>query len=57
MILNACTLNKTMVDEKVCKECKNCFCRHAGEPTTAEKLDAGTYGTRAYWEGEKDESI
>ena len=54
MILNACVRDKKMVDENVCKECSYKKCRHAGEPTTAERLDVYTYGTREYWEGECD---
>ena len=57
MILNACTLQHKMVDEKICKECQVKTCRHAGEPTTKERLDMATYGTKAYWDGEKDEAI
>ena len=55
MILNACVRDNKMVDEKICKDCTNKNCRHAGQPTTAERLDMATYGTREYWEGEKDE--
>ena len=55
MILNACVKQDKMIDEQVCKECKlETNCRHKGEPTTAERLDIATYGTREYWEGEKD---
>jgi hypothetical protein len=54
MILNACVKNNKMVDEKICKNCNDKNCRHAGELTTAEKLDMSIYGTREYWEGEKD---
>ena len=57
MILNACIKNNTMVDENVCKQCKDKNCSHAGEPTTSERLDPYTYGTVNYWAGEKDESI
>lgn len=39
MILNACVKAKTMVDETICKSCKDRYCRHAGEPTTHERLD------------------
>ena len=55
MILNACIYSHKMVDEKICKTCQ-LNCRHAGEPTTAERLDAATYGTAEYWAGEKDEA-
>ena len=57
MILNACTKSKTMVDENTCKNCKAKDCRHAGEPTTKERLDMATYGTHEYWAGEKDEDV
>ncbi|SDF62509.1 hypothetical protein SPACI_040310 [Sporomusa acidovorans DSM 3132] len=56
MILNACVKNHKMVDENICKNCKDENCRHAGEPTTKERLDIYTYGTAEYWNGEKDES-
>lgn len=54
MIMNACTKDKIMVDEKICKNCKFNTCRHAGEPTTKERLDMATYGTSSYWDGETD---
>lgn len=57
MILNVCLKNNTMVDENICKDCKDKNCRHAGEPTTRERLDMGTYGTMEYWNGEKDEAL
>ena len=38
MILNACVEQKQMVDENICKHCGNNACRHAGEPTTRERL-------------------
>jgi hypothetical protein len=40
MILNACIKNNKMVDEKICKECKE-KCRHAGSPTTEDRLNYG----------------
>lgn len=57
MILNACYVLNKMVDEKECKNCTNTYCRHAGQLTTAEKVDQFVYGDREYWEGEKDEKI
>jgi len=57
MILNACARSNKMVDENVCKSCENKGCRHAGEPTTKERLDIYTYGTAKYWDGEKDNAI
>jgi len=54
MIVNACVKRNTMVDENICKNCKDKNCRHAGEPTTKERLDMSTYGTAEYWNGEKD---
>ena len=54
MILNACLKNKTMIDENICKNCAYKYCRHAGEPTTQERLDKYTYGTSEYWNGETD---
>lgn len=45
MILNACVKNSKMIDEKICKECKDKNCRHAGAPTTKERLDEYTFGT------------
>ncbi len=57
MILNACVRQKTMIDEKVCKNCKDKNCRHAGEPTTKERLDMYSNGTNDYRNGEKDEAI
>ena len=55
MILNACVRDNKMVDEKICKICTHKPCRHAGQPTTAERLDMGTYGTADYWNGETDD--
>ena len=55
MILNACVRDNKMVDENVCKNCQDKDCRHAGEPTTRERLDMYTYGTSDYWNGETDE--
>lgn len=57
MIVNACVKTKTMVDENICRNCNDKNCRHAGEPTTKEKLDMSTYGTSEYWNDEKDESL
>ena len=57
MILNACMKIQRMVDENTCKACEDKDCRHAGEPTTKDKLDMATYGTTEYWAGEKDETI
>lgn len=54
MIVNACVKENKMVDENVCKKCMNKNCRHAGQPTTAERLDMGTYGTKEYWEGKEE---
>lgn len=54
--MNACVKKQTMIAEQVCREC-NLACRHAGEPTTKERLDAATYGTAEYWNGEKDENL
>lgn len=42
MILNACVRDNKMVDENICKNCKDGNCRHAGQPTTAERLDTDT---------------
>lgn len=56
MILNACVKFGKMVDENKCKECM-LTCRHAGEPTTKEKLDKSTYGTAEYWNNEKDNAL
>jgi len=39
MILNACVKNKTMIDENVCKNCKDIGCRHAGKLTTKERIE------------------
>jgi len=44
MILNTCVKNNTSVDENVCKFCKDKSCRHAGEPTTKERLEGNFYG-------------
>lgn len=52
MILNVCVRDNKMVSEQVCKECTYCHCRHTGEPTTRERLDAATYGNRDYWQSE-----
>jgi hypothetical protein len=38
MILNACIKRNKMVDEKICRHCKEENCRHAGELTTQERL-------------------
>lgn len=57
MILNICLRYHDMVDENICKDCKDKNCRYAGEPTTRERLDMATYGTREYWNGEKDETL
>lgn len=57
MIVNACAKNGKMVDENICKNCNVETCRHAGEPTTKEKLDMGTYGTARYWGGETDNAV
>ena len=57
MILNACVRDDKMVDENICKFCTDKNCRHAGQPTTKERLDMATYGTREYWEGETDEGV
>jgi len=38
MILNVCIKNNTMVDENICKSCKE-NCRHAGQPNTKDMLD------------------
>ena len=46
MILNACTRDDKMVDENICKVCIDKNCRHAGKPTTAERLDGNLYGDR-----------
>jgi len=35
-----------MVDENICKVCTDKNCRHAGKPTTAERLDGNLYGNR-----------
>jgi len=39
MILNACVKNNKMIDENICKNCKDADCRHAGELTTKERLE------------------
>ena len=39
MILNACIMHGQMIDENVCKNCTLVECRHAGEPTTKERLN------------------
>ena len=39
MIMNACVKNNKMVDENVCKNCIDKNCRHAGEPTTKERMN------------------
>lgn len=58
MILNACVKQNKMVDENICKTCQLAGeCRHKGEPTTKERLDMATYGTREYWDGETDDAI
>lgn len=36
-ILNACVKQNELVEETICKECKE-ECSHAGEPTTEERL-------------------
>jgi hypothetical protein len=46
MILNACVRDNKMVDENICKFCTDKNCRHAGKPTTAERLDGNLYGNR-----------
>ena len=46
MILNACVRDDKMVDENICKFCTDRNCRHAGKPTTAERLDGNLYGNR-----------
>lgn len=56
MIVNTCLKDNCMVDEKICKCCTHKLCRHAGQPTTAERLDIYTYGTKEYWDGEEDDS-
>ena len=56
MIVNACVKQNKMIDERICKNCTDKTCRHAGEPTTAERLDQYTYGTAEYWNGETDEA-
>ena len=38
VILNACTNIRRMVDENTCKICEDKQCRHAGEPTTKERI-------------------
>ena len=38
MIMNACVKKNEMVDENICKECKDTDCRHAGEKTVKERL-------------------
>lgn len=37
--MNACVKKGKMVDEKICKQCIDISCTHAGEPTTKERLD------------------
>lgn len=37
-IMNACVKDDRMIDEHECKAC-NRVCRHAGEQTTAERLE------------------
>ena len=44
MIMNACVKNDSLIDENICKNCKDKNCRHAGYPTTKERLDMYTYG-------------
>jgi hypothetical protein len=36
-IMNACVKENRMVEERECKACTG-DCRHAGEPTTAERI-------------------
>ena len=43
MILNTCVEQRKMVDENICKHCTSKVCRHAGEPTTKERLEANDY--------------
>lgn len=57
MILNTCVRSNRMVDERICKDCQSAHCRHAGAPTTAERLDMYRYGTASYWAGETDDGI
>jgi hypothetical protein len=38
MILNVCVEKGKMVDENVCKHCKNKNCEHAGELITSERI-------------------
>lgn len=38
MILNACAKYEIMIDENVCKICKDNECHHAGELTTRERI-------------------
>lgn len=40
MILNPCARDNKMVDEKICKDCREKNCNYAGSPTTAERIAA-----------------
>ena len=56
MILNACVRDQKMVDENICKNCSNESCRHAGEMTVRERLDADTAPllNELFWDCECD---